>query len=313
MRPSSSISSSRYLLALIAGTLFLLCVCAAFVAAARTLGRESYAYEALLAFQFNKLQRIVGPVETVFVGDSSLGNAIDAAEWSRLSGHRALNLALTAGYGLRGSLHMIQRSVQAARPKNVVIMQSPAIFGIGPGIEGLPETVEPGPIAAIHRFWQVTMSRQNIGQSIGWLRRWLLWHLRLGLPPQFQAQNIDGDYVRQTDRRLVVKGTVLDSSRIVGSSEAALRDIHDLCRAEHLNCIFAYGPVVQPICDESRQYLQKSEEIVAASRIANGTRNPICIPLEDMGDSWDHVAPTKKAEYTGKYFELLRPMLLPRS
>ena len=49
-------------------------------------GREHFAYQQLVDYQMQKLAKT--DVDTVFIGDSSLGNAIDAGEWQRATGNR---------------------------------------------------------------------------------------------------------------------------------------------------------------------------------------------------------------------------------
>jgi hypothetical protein len=76
----------------------------------------------LLAHQISKFEHPTAT--TLFLGDSSLGNAISAARWAELSGHSAANLALTGVYGYAGSYNFLRRALQRGRPDNVVIMHT---------------------------------------------------------------------------------------------------------------------------------------------------------------------------------------------
>src|SRR3954452_20542554 len=93
----STISNSdvrRYFGALAAATLIVIGLATAMVLLTLRLGREVNLDWALLDHQLRKIGGAPVP-DTIFVGDSSLGNAISAEEWSKLAGRPAVSLALT--------------------------------------------------------------------------------------------------------------------------------------------------------------------------------------------------------------------------
>ena len=59
---------------------------------------ELFGFQILNNYQIKKTQTLQN-IDTVFVGDSSLGNALDAQHFSSLSGKDSVNLALTGLYG----------------------------------------------------------------------------------------------------------------------------------------------------------------------------------------------------------------------
>jgi hypothetical protein len=62
------------------------------------LGLVEVANHEIYGYQRDKLGT-ARTIDIAFVGDSSLGNAINAELFSSLSGHNAVNLALTGSYG----------------------------------------------------------------------------------------------------------------------------------------------------------------------------------------------------------------------
>ena len=88
---------------------------------------EPIPYESLYIYQDNKAN--TSTADLIFVGDSSLGNSIDAELFSKLASRRAENYALTAGFGLRGSLDMVKK-IHQRNPalRTVVLMQTVDIF-----------------------------------------------------------------------------------------------------------------------------------------------------------------------------------------
>ena len=79
----------------------------------------------LLAIQLDKIKDNKN-VEIAFVGDSSLGNAIDARLVGELTGKKTINAALTGSFAIQGSLNMARRIYQDNRNslRTIVIMQS---------------------------------------------------------------------------------------------------------------------------------------------------------------------------------------------
>ena len=81
-------------------------------------------FEFLYQYQRKKIQS-KGKYHTIFIGDSSLGNAIDSDFYSNATSNKSINLALTGAYGYAGSYNILKKSIQYhPEIKNVVLMQS---------------------------------------------------------------------------------------------------------------------------------------------------------------------------------------------
>ena len=117
-----SFRSSLGILLLIPGLVVLISWGAQHWAAA--LGVDAHAYGALVNHQLAKLEKTDQDVRTVFIGDSSLGNAIDVETWEDLGNGKAHNLALMGHFGYAGMYHMTTRALNRLEPKNVVIMHN---------------------------------------------------------------------------------------------------------------------------------------------------------------------------------------------
>jgi len=66
-------------------------------------------YEQLYQYQVGKISQ-ADKFDTIFIGDSSLGNLIDAEYFSEETGQKAMNLALMGSYGYAGSYNMLKRA-----------------------------------------------------------------------------------------------------------------------------------------------------------------------------------------------------------
>src|SRR5262249_16834400 len=123
--PNSSTSSSERSRSVVAnpGRALVALFTAAFVVVA---GATAFSYAGLrceisrlanvklLRYQKQKLAR--SHAALVLVGDSSLGNAIDAELLSQLSGKPTINLALTGSHGFEGAYNMLRRAFRQGTP-----------------------------------------------------------------------------------------------------------------------------------------------------------------------------------------------------
>jgi hypothetical protein len=64
------------------------------------------------------------PAAVVLVGDSSVGNAVDARAWSSTLGKPVLSLALSGDYGYRGTLNMLRRALRGRQPQVAIVFQT---------------------------------------------------------------------------------------------------------------------------------------------------------------------------------------------
>ena len=87
-------------------------------------------------------------LDTIFVGDSSLGYGLDPSEFDRLTGTRSLSLPLTGAHGLPAALVLLRRIADRTnRPLNVVLYFSVDGLAWGENPDGRffmsPSPVEP--------------------------------------------------------------------------------------------------------------------------------------------------------------------------
>ena len=318
MSPNSSISSSsgslaaatpaidslRYLWLGLGGAALILALLLALIAGSRALGRVALPYQALYEHQTAKLGVPVGG--TVFVGDSALGNAIDAALWSDLSGASSVNLALTGSYGFAGSLNMLRRSLRAGRPRRVVIMHTVDMLMRPSSDSGYLMTAGDGDLSLTQRIGLRWRRAMNVEEALGaadWAWRTIL---RGGRPPALRQLPIENDYVRQ-GRPIVVPRSAAGFSpdAIDRAGLGYLTQIGDLCRREGLDCLFAFGPLAEPICGRSDAYFRAAAAEIERAGLPLLAARPVCLAANEVGDSNDHVRPSEKARFTRLYHQAI--------
>ncbi|MER8950729.1 hypothetical protein [Mesorhizobium sp. M0959] len=313
MSPISSISSSesgvRYLaisLALAAALLGALCLLSVKVKWFSDLPD----YAPLLAYQFGKLDRSAG-FDTAFVGDSSLGNAIDTDTFDRLTGRRSVNLALVGLYGYAGSYNMIRRALdQEPGLRTVVIIQAADMMARTNDLRGYvlstPRVLDPDLPEVL--WWPVARA---------WARELLDWHtlktavraplLRL-LSRPVKYIVIENDYVKQTLSRAPF-GPILRAEDVVPGNLDFLQRIADLCRARGLTCVYAHGPLPAQLLDGSHGFFQSADQLIESTGLQLAAPEPVPLADDQIGDTQNHTASTYKAAITVTYAAMLRPFI----
>lgn len=268
----------------------------------RAVGRPSLPAQVLLD---NRAAKVAQPAaQTIFVGDSSLGNAIDAAVWQQLSGRSASNLALTGFYGYGGSYNMIQRSLANGRPRNVIVMQTVDMLSRPLSERAYDLTRDPAQVGLLPRLRLAVSQSVNfdeLGESVGWLRA--------GRPNV--RSPLDGDYIKQGPALVPPAQVVGFSVRTIQPAKRKyLNEIAGLCSREGLNCLYVHGPLASPWCEHSRDYMQAVARLINQPGLRLVSPDAFCMPAGEIGDSTDHVAPAHKAAYTRRYYALLQPYLV---
>jgi hypothetical protein len=264
-------------------------------------------------YQLDKLEHAPANVATVFVGDSSLGNAIDAKLFGELAGAPTLNLALTASYGYAGSYNMLRRVLLRFRPRNVIIVQT----------ADMPKREEDTLAALLVEeeadrqagVWQHLSF--ELGTRLEYLQ--LIYNVdsfkraatNLFVNKPRTAEFIN-DYPAQSGHFEPTAATIVRDTLRPGVNRGKLPylvRIAELCRAEHLNCIYAHGPLLGEICAASRTYLDEASVTIRGAGLEVLSGTPLCLSATEVGDSMYHAAPSFKAQATREYFRLLAPWL----
>jgi hypothetical protein len=257
-------------------------------------------FEKLYFYQQEKAEK--SKADLIFIGDSSLGNAINAGLFSSLAGLDAENYALTGSFGLHGSFDMLQKVHAHDRNlKTVVLMQTADIF-----TRKNPSQFRPTKkYFKSEHFNGVQLNIYNYATFRLFADR--LFGGKAGKDKKYELAN---DYIRQGEpidahkelRPIAVK-------KIEAESTQFLNEIDRYCRKKKLNCIFAYGPLAEDICKGSGAYMERANGFIAATGLSFAGETPVCIPRNKLGDSTDHVRAEYKDDYTRAYYRLLKPYI----
>jgi hypothetical protein len=273
----------------------------------------------ILAQRLDKIAK-TDDVVIAFVGDSSLGNAIDETRVGEAFGSQAVNLGLTGSFGVEGSLNMLRRT-KARWPdtlKTVVIMQTVDMFTRAVTPEGYMRTLcdDCVPVGTILRDDDATgdgrlmaeyaVNRVFHYQYITRVMKRLMGHKNLRVQPFDPAH----DYIQQGENAFVKrKGkplTGINPSQLNLEKFAYLKQIDTECKNLQLNCVFAYGPVYQEVADLSADYMAEMTKRIQSNWSFAGPVPSYLLQKEQVGDSLDHAATSAKADVTDYYIDQLK-------
>jgi hypothetical protein len=267
-------------------------------------GRHRLPNQVLIDYQKRKLAGPVGDV--VFLGDSSLGTAVDASLWKSLTGKTASNFALTGSHGYAGTLDMLRAILKHHSPTDVVIVQTAAMMRRTPK-EHVPSMSpdETGYFQRLRERWLETMNINEFVNSAEFLMRRLQGSRR-----DSPALDIENDYVRQLDRRADgPKPNEFDPASINEANLLTLNAISALCREKSLTCVYLHGPLISPHCTQQTAYFGRVNALILSSGLQLALDHPPCLSSHEVGNTYDHTKPSSKDDMTRRFAEILKPFL----
>lgn len=296
----------RYLLMSV-GFFVLLCTLGSLVIAARYWNYwESDGY-GLVRYQLAKLDHLQN-IDTVFVGDSSLGNAIEVKEFDRLTGSHSVNLALTGLYGYAGSLHFALRALdRAPQVKRVVIMHSPDMMQRKTEYHGMFFTLYRGwpswlPLHMQLNLLQTAASRlTEYAMTVDTARRFR-WRLTAGHGwPRWTSPT---DYITQ-GAPVTVEPITLAAVGVNPDKFIILQQLANACRARGIDCVYMHGPLSENILARSAAYFEKGNAAIRQTDLPLACDSPLPMRPDQSGDAYDHIRPDHQTLTTAYYAGIL--------
>lgn len=257
-------------------------------------------------------------VDTVFLGDSSLGYAINSSEFDRVSGTRSVNLALTGGHGHAGALvHLRRLAREQPGIEHVILFFNVDLMSSGDSLDGRffmsPWPVEP----ALSPRYQVELLRVYVNRLSDWREAAnLIWLLVSGTEKLVISQELrDRGYIMSGGRIALDSPHIkqYDMPRQVAHTGLMfLRGVSALCEQNAWNCIYVHGPMIERAIERNEaedRYLREASRVLGEIGLTLLDWRPLEISDEDRGDTIFHVAKDKRDVFSRRYAELLSPLL----
>jgi hypothetical protein len=272
----------------------------------------------LLRYQESKMP-LAFEAETIVLGDSSIGYALDAARFSDLSGKRTLNMALTGyDYGIGGAYVLLTELLSKARPKNILISLTPQTLSASMSeinnrpIRGFVQASRRHPEMLFTADWKVSLKvagtvgiqlfdKQFVIDGIEYLRGG-----RAAVPNYFSKH----DYLEPSkDVLRLVKTFTMAWRPAPGDYDIFFARIARLCEVHGLNCLYMHAPLVKMVVDQNQEFIRDLGSRIERAGIKVIRSSPIAIPDAELGNTINHIHPDVRLAYTAKIHELVKEFL----
>jgi len=259
----------------------------------------------LYIYQINKLNQYHSEIDTIFIGDSSLGNAINARFFNSLSGMNSVNLALSGLYGYAGSYNMLKKAVKRNHIKNVVLVQTLDMISRPVSYIGYLYSMN-----TFSDFYELKLDEKidlletsiNTLFSINNLKRILLYFFFQNV----KNYTIDNDYIKQTKMMKINNTTPKKSIRVNEEKKIFLTKIVHFCKQFKINLLYLHGPHLNNIDKRSIKEINQNIQSTGIELI----KKINYLAPNQIGDNTDHVHPEYKNLLTESYYTDLKKKLV---
>ncbi|MDY0194462.1 MAG: hypothetical protein WC253_05715 [Sulfurovaceae bacterium] len=278
-----------------------------------TLDFSTQKNDVLRKYQFSKFDNkdINKDINTVFIGDSSCGNAINANLFNANTGLNSYNLALTGSFGVESDINMLKHSLKHfPKLQNVIFMHTLNIWGRDFSYTGYFDTLYSfsdlfnyNYFTDKNLFTEYLIYKTN-PKEIGWL---------LGKNKIKNSINLDIDYNEQKNKKfsngLIALSSVknYDEFNLANHKKLVYQELEHICKKNNLKCFYVNGPILENIYEDEKHKVDKLiKKINSLNKDIIFIPNVFAYSSNIIGDSEDHIDPDFKDKVTLDYMEILK-------
>ena len=243
-------------------------------------------------------------IEVIFLGDSSLGNAIDSETFSNLSDKKILNLALTEIYGFAGQYNLLRETYKNNKNslKKVFIINSISFFDNSLDEEAF--------FISSNSYFDILYSSNVFKFSFNYLK-YFLKYLFINKDEKyeiFMSENIKNDYIIQSDKKNLFykkNSELLDYKK----KTKFLKLINDFCKKNNIELFTITGPLYKKTyVDNKKNFENLLNDINLVYKELNipFINDLILLNNNQIGDFYTHSNYNYKNELTKRFFIKLK-------
>lgn len=256
----------------------------------------------IYSYQLQKINNINQSGNLYFLGDSSLGNLIDANYFTDRIGTKTYNLALTEIYGYAGQLNILKRILQKdSNPKKIFFINSIYFINLNIDEEAFYLTSQ-----NLKDIFEASNQIDYIKHSYRYLFKYAKAEKEFNLDKysNFFSSNINYDYIIQSKDKYIFKPDLINDYQ---SKYYYLNKILNLCNNYNLECIFMNGPISNKYLKLHKEYADNTYKFLNKHLTQVVYLNKkIVIENNDLGDTQIHINYNSKKKYTDKYIMYLK-------
>ena len=242
----------------------------------------------------NRIEKIKNfkNVKTIFVGDSSLGNAIDENLFGKISGKKTMNLALSGSYSFGGAYGLLE-NFKIDGVENIYIMSSLDIWRRSPSNVAYNKVKSHKNIIFKEIYYtKINLNPKTIKKKINYLKK----------KQNFNNNIFENDYIKQSNKNF----TITQFNSVNKNKIHFLKKLFKFCELNNINCIHYHGPIINFHCknEKSINYINEVNKLLETEKI-KFKKDLNCIERNKLGDSDDHISPKYKKEFTKVFYNRL--------
>lgn len=266
----------------------------------------------VLDYQLSKIDAVAfGAHNTLIMGDSSAGNAIDHELFSSLTGTEAINLALTGAWGVEATLNLAKMAnSKSENITSIVFIFTPTTWAI----DLKPESVLPFNNFESTFRWASLEEVLVHYLSPTWTTRVLPEALREKKRFEWKITD-EHDYLEQLPQRYhdgslpLSANANFDYLTFSESKKEELKRLNSFCEKLTIRCYLLNGPLHRAVANRSRLFLPSVTEYIASNTTAlEYIQAQNLFPNGYMGDSLSHIDPSAKHNVTKHYANLFNKL-----
>ena len=259
------------------------------------------AEEKLIKYQLNKIKN--NKFNTIFLGDSSLGNFIDAQEWSLMSNQQTANLALFGETSFYGAYKILLKT-DLSKLENIYIVSSFDVW------KRNKSSLDPFSMINKNLIFKInkSLNSRDFRHIIKYYLNLLSYNLGLNNNFLYVQNNLKNDYIQQDINYKPVKKIPINYFFTINSNKFYYLDkINKICNENKINCMYINGVIYEEFCKlKSFNKLTDDLEKLFFQKKINYANNKTCVTYEKIGDSYDHLHPKLKKKYTKKIYKFIQ-------
>lgn len=269
----------------------------------------------------HQLKKIVynSDIDTIFIGDSSLGNAINADYFDSIAGTHSYNLALTGSFGIEGSLVMLNRAVaQFPNLKNIVLIHTQTIWSRDFSYIGVFDLIDSFHTLSI---FQPYLNDNIKLKYIHYITnpKEILWNIKAYIAASGNhLTKVENDFLAQAEEKYSnQKKKVHKNLRIPTIPKDAVKKdmfslFNNICKEKRLNCFFLNGPIHEEVYQNSLFATKQITSFIKHnSHFIHISDKVFTYPQSMIGDNADHITPMFKSKATENYYHELIQINFP--
>jgi len=243
----------------------------------------------------HQISKIKIDQKMIFLGDSSLGHGINAQLWSKLSGEKTSNLALTGNFSFAGAYAMLDEIIKKnEKLETVVIMNN---------VYAWQENIKFSGYDYIKDQKNIFLKYLNYIDKNIFIIKSFYFDLLFKENQKNFSNLIINDFMKHGTKITEDTKVSFNFKNFNDKKSFFLKKIINHCKKFNIECIYFHGPIYEKSCIiENAKFFSRINKELENLDIPHFKKLE-CLNFDQISDSIYHSSASSKNYLTKKYFE----------